>query len=227
VAASAAGNFVVTWSQYNFETSATGVVGRVLGDAPLPCAPTPMTECREPTIPGRGVFRFRHGGPRTRSLVWRWVRGQAADPEDFGDPFTTDSYALCVYDASASPQPLLETGVPAGGACGAIPCWQTLSGQRIHYFDQRLGFVEGLRLIRMTPGIDGRTRVAVRARGEALELPPVPLTPPVTVQIQVSNGECWSAAYSTFIRRNDAGVFKASPGSPSGAFLDIAPNVVE
>ena len=68
----------------------------------------------------------------------------AGDPQDFGDPFTTDSYSVCLYDSSANPQPLYEAAVPGSGACGSIPCWSVLSGQRVDYFDPKAQFVKGI-----------------------------------------------------------------------------------
>ncbi len=214
VASSAAGEFVVVWSQYDsYFDQAFEVEGRRLGEAPVPCTPAPKTTgCREPTIAHRGVFRFKNNGsPAQRNLVWRWVRGQATSEEALGDPFTTDSYALCVYDASARPQPLISTAVPAGGACGNAPCWKVLSGNRIDYLDG-VRYVDGMELIRMKPGDEGKASALVRARKEDLELPSTPLIPPVTVQLQVANGECWTAEYGEFIKKNEGGVFKANPG---------------
>lgn len=220
IAGSAAGDFVVVWSQYDYYVNSTVVVGRLLSEAPVACTSVPKTGCREQTIERRGVFRFKKATPARRNvLVWRWVRGQAASVEDLGDPFTTDSYAFCVYDASADPQPLISTAVPAGGACGKGPCWKELSGKRLDYLD-RVRYVGGLELIRMKPGEEGKARALVRGRKENLGLPDTPLTPPVTVQLQVANGECWTAEYGEFIKKNADGVFSANPG---GTFTTTIP----
>jgi hypothetical protein len=208
VAANAAGEFLVNWSQPG---SASPLVGRRLGEAPVPCMAAPKAGCREPTAARKGIFRFKQGPTPARStLTWRWLKGAAAGPEDFGDPFHTHSYAFCVYDSSATAQPLIGAAVPAGGACGALPCWSVLSGERVNYFD-KIQFVGGMRLIQMAPGIVGSARALVQARGEDLVLPTMPLAPPVTVQLQVANGECWTASYDAFIKQNIAGAFRAQP----------------
>jgi hypothetical protein len=41
-------------------------------------------------------------------------------------------------------------------------------------------------------------------------LPDTPLAAPVTLQLQGSHGECWSAEYATRITKNADGSFKAN-----------------
>jgi hypothetical protein len=186
------------------------VVGRKIGVAPTPCSPTPLAGCRT-SITASGLFNFKQrANPATSSLTWKFQRGPTTVGADFGDPLTTDSYAFCVYDSSASPQPLLEAAVPPGGACAKLPCWKPFTGGRIDYFD-RPRYVAGIELIRMLPGPAGKAKVQVTGRGERLDLPALPLTAPVTVQLQVTNGECWSAVYAGRIKRNANGLFKALP----------------
>jgi hypothetical protein len=205
---------VVVWSQYDY---AFEVEGRLLGVAPVACTAAPKTGCKEQTVSKRGAFRFKSSS--RNSLAWRWAKGETVTAEDMGNPFATDSYAFCVYDESADPQPLISAAVPAGGACGAAPCWRALSGGRYDYKD-RDAYVDGIGLIRVKPGDAPRSRALVRARSENLDLPSTPLTPPVTVQIQVATGTCWTASYDAFVKRNENGVFRALAGSPSDAFLD-------
>jgi hypothetical protein len=222
VAASSAGQFVVVWGQYRYASYTYGVDGRQIGEKPLACTPAPQPGCKQPTIPGRGMFRFRDPtNPRFRSLAWRWARGQEVSALELGDPQTTDSVAFCVYDGSAQTQPLMDLRVPAGGGCTNVPCWQPVgaAGRRFDYFDTAR-FVGGLEQIRLLAKPEGRGRASVVARKDNLTLPATPLTPPVTVQLQAENGTCWTASYSTRIIKNEGGVFRAKPGSPSAAFLD-------
>jgi hypothetical protein len=213
LAGSAAGEFVVAWAQYDqFTDYVYGVVGRQLGIAPIACAPTPMTGCRASVGPS-GIFSFKDRSiPAQNTLTWKLNRGPAATGSDFGEPLTTDSYAFCVYDGSARPQPLLASEVPAGGACGKLRCWKEFPGGRVEYLD-RQRYVGGIELVRMIPGAAGKAKAQVTGRGTPLILPDLPLAAPVTVQIQVANGECWTATYANRIRRNANGVFKASPDS--------------
>ena len=223
IAASSAGQFMVVWGQERYGSYYYGVDGRQIGEKPVACTPAPMPGCKQPTIPGRGVFRFRNPtNPSFRSLAWRWVRGQKVTALELGDPRTTNSVAFCVYDGSTQPQPLMDLRVPAGGGCTKIPCWLPIgaAGARFDYFDTGARFVGGLELIRLLAKPEGRGRASVMARKENLTLPATPLTPPVIVQLQAANDTCWTASYSTGIAKNTGGVFRAKPGSPSAAFLD-------
>ena len=212
VAASAQGDFVAAWGQVDeLGDDYFGVVGRKIGNAPEPCSAVPKVGCRATTRPGTGVFSFRErSNPVQSTLLWKLVRGGEADPDAFGDPTETDSYSVCVYDGSARPQPLVEGAVPADGACGKARCWTPFPGGRFDYVDY-LHDVNGVELIRVTPGAAGRSRAQVFGRGQRLTLPDLPLVAPVVVQLQVANGDCWSATYAGRILRNADGTFKAKP----------------
>jgi hypothetical protein len=211
VAASAAGDFVVVWLGEYADGDGWGIVGAPLGEKPAPCSPTPLPGCRGPTVLGKGLFRFKAGAtPEDNVLVWQLERAHAADPVDFGDPFATDSYAFCVYDASSATQPIIESLAPAGGGCGNFPCWRTVGRARVSYTD-KARFAGGLEQILLKPGADGVAGATVRAKRARLTLPEPPLSLPVTVQLQGAHGECWSGTYGTFVLKNEDGVFKARP----------------
>jgi hypothetical protein len=211
VAASAAGDFVVAWAQYSYFTDYVyGVVGRKLGPAPVPCTAAPKTGCHT-SISASGAFTFKKkSNPASSSFTWTLKRGDAVENSEIGDPLTSDSYSFCVYDSSPDPQPLVEAAVPAGGACGAVACWKDYPGGQVDYFD-KARYVAGLATIRAKPGLLGRSMVKVTGRGANLALPDTPLTTPVTVQLQIANGACFTAAFSTRVRRNADGSFRANP----------------
>ncbi len=81
--------------------------------------------------------------------------------------------------------------------------------------------------VRLRAGIHGKARVSGQGRGRNLRLEAGQVALPVVVQLQVSNGECWSAFYRDFVSQNDSRTFVARPGSPSGAFVDDAPALFE
>jgi hypothetical protein len=69
-----------------------------------------------------------------------------------------------------------------------------------------------VRRIRLKPSTNDNTRITVQGLGARLTLPEPPLTAPVTVQLQASNGECFTASYSNHIAKNADGLFRARPG---------------
>ena len=117
------------------------------------CAPMPVTACRAPTVAGRAFLRLTDHpvDDDLNVLKWKWIGGSATTLADFGAPQASTDFALCLYDASGSPQPRLDALAPAGGTCPTKACWKP-SSKRIQYRDP----VE-------TP--DGLQRVSAQARG--------------------------------------------------------------
>jgi hypothetical protein len=165
--------------------------------APPPtCAAVPATGCRQTTLAGKALLKLRNTSPDTKdSLLWKWTRGAATSRGDFGDPLTSTSYGLCIYDGTGL---LLESAAaPAGGTCsGGHACWRaTASGFR--YVDKDLT-PSGLRQVLLKSGADGKAQIVVKGSGPLLALPTLPLTPlPVHVQLTSSDGTCWEATYHT------------------------------
>jgi hypothetical protein len=145
-------------------------------------------------------------------LVWDWARGTATAKTDFGDPVTSDGYALCVYDGG---ELAMRVTAPAGSACPGRTGWRsTPSGFR---YRSKARTPDGLRSIALKQGADGRARVVVKGKGALLPLPDLAsLTSPVTVQLRRSgNGPCWGAQY-VFppAIRTDATTFKDHASCP-------------
>jgi cysteine-rich repeat protein len=163
----------------------------------------PTSGCRAPNK-GRVLLR----GDR---LTWLWANGQETDLAALGDPylFGGTDYFLCIYDASADPQPRFAALAPAGGSCAQErPCWRDGIGNlRIDYVDV-FGTPDGLFMIRLKAGPDGTARVLVRGKGPNLDVPALPFVPPVTIELHTEEGECWGADYDTPMV-NDGDVFKA------------------
>jgi hypothetical protein len=53
-------------------------------------------------------------------IVWKWVKGPVTPKADYGDPLTSDEFALCIYDVGLL---LTSASAPAGGVCSGKPCW--------------------------------------------------------------------------------------------------------
>jgi hypothetical protein len=93
-----------------------------------------------------------------------------------------------------------------------VSCWrETASGFK---YADRDGTPDGIQKLELKEGLDGRTKIGLKARGVLLDDPPLPFAPPVTVQLRNGNGICWEAVYSAPASRNVAG--------PPGQFRDSA-----
>jgi hypothetical protein len=84
--------------------------------------------------------------------------------------------------------------LPAGGSCAGKACWKsTKPGFR--YRNPPL-VPDGVAGMVLKAGGDGKARIALQARGAALELA-LPMAPPMTVQLlRVDGAGCWEAKYS-------------------------------
>src|SRR5262245_60262367 len=169
------------------------------------CSATPVAPCRSPT-PGKGVLLLKDkaGGNQDR-LTWKWLRGAATGVEEFGDPtHSTNDYAVCVYDGSTRPQPVLAIVAPAGGL------WRAFGTSGFKYRDVRAQPVHGLSIVDLHAGSAGQAKTVVVGKRSYLPMPTLPLTLPVTAQLQSAGGECWGAVYAT-PRLNETQQFRARP----------------
>ncbi len=138
-------------------------------------------------------------------LKWRWS-GSASVPIDaFGDPTVGTSYRLAIYDAAGH---AWSARVPGGGACGGQPCWRAVGATAFRY-GSRDALPDGVSKVLLGSGGVGQSKIQLRGGGSALQLPTLPLTAPVDVQLQREDGgACWEAIYST-PGTNTADGFKA------------------
>jgi len=194
------------------------------------CPAVPEDTCREPVAPLKASLLLKDKSDNTKDkLIWKWIKGENTDFVDLGDPLTADDYTLCIYEAAGGqPSVLLSATAPAGGQCAGRGCWKALSNKGFKYKDKELT-PYGLDTIILKAGDHGKAKIIVKGKGAALGLPsPLDVDLPVTVQLQSTNGECWEADYfSVGVKKNEADFFKAKAGSPSGAFIDMAVDVLD
>ena len=175
---------------------------------PAPCPATPLAACRKPTARGRSLVLLKDQTPDALdTLLWKWTGAVATAKADFGDPVATTNYQLCLYDQSgATPTLRLASNAPAGGTCGARPCWTgTTTG--FVYADPALT-PDGLATISARGAGAGAAKLLIKGKGTNLPLSGLPLGPPVRVQLSAGSGVCWEAVYTTPLT-NNAGKFKA------------------
>lgn len=173
------------------------------------CTPTPLSGCRRPTVAaGARLTVDRSGIAARNTLAWRWSKGAATTRADLGDPTTTASYVLCVYDASGAPQPRAALAAPGGGQCAGSACWQ--STRPGFLYKDRLATPDGVTRVNLHAGpVDGTAKLVVEGHGAALVTPALPLTAPVVVQLtNTATGVCFEAIHAT-PTRNDATAFQS------------------
>jgi hypothetical protein len=159
--------------------------------------------CRRPTRSRRSSIGFidRDDDDRNR-LDWKWSNGQDTPLFAFGDPATFQTtYSVCLYDASLTAQPVMASFIKFGS-------WGTFqNGYTFRAFPPNF---DGITLLQLRAGVEGKAKFKLKARAGAIPLPLLPLTPPVRVQLQASNDECWEATFSSPSRNGVDGRFKAS-----------------
>jgi hypothetical protein len=148
--------------------------------------------------------------PARDRVTWKWKSAASAAPGDFGDPTTTDAYALCVFDRPGGvPSGMIGLQVSAAGTCGARPCWKAVGGG-FKYNDPTMA-ADGVRSIQLKSGAADRAKAKAKVKGKGLGLAmqALGLDAPVTARlVRIGTGACWEATFSA-PTRNDATTFKA------------------
>jgi hypothetical protein len=166
------------------------------------CSAAPLGGC---LTPGRSSIVMKDG-PEDK-IVWKWLKGNAA-LSAFGNPVTSDSYALCIYDSSN--QTIFSADAPAGGTCGSRPCWKATTTS-FKYKDS-LATPNGLTKILLKSGTTDNAKLVVKGKGGTLTLPTLPITGqvPLRVQLQRVGAGCFESTYDlTTLVRSDGTMFKA------------------
>lgn len=164
----------------------------------------PLPGCTLPFVAGRGSLVLKnHVDDAKDKLIWKWNAGSQTDPSEYGNPVSGGTvYALCVFDENASvPQLIMENVILPGS-------WEP-SGGGYKYRDRNRAS-DGIGVVVLAPGGDGKSRIIVRGKGALLGMPALPLNEDqkVTVQLVNSNGACWEAQYGSSLS-NTPDLFKA------------------
>ncbi len=194
-------------------TTTTTTGGSTTTSTTLPpplCGPVPATGCRAAATAKSTVLLKDASDDLKDVFKWKWKGGGTATG-DFKDPVGgTASYRVCVYDASAANQPLLEAGLVPGGTCSSKPCWKA-TGTTGFKMTNKAGAPSGITKALFKAGTTSpNARVVMGAKGVNIPMPALGLTLPVTVQLIADDGttECWQTVY-TASQKNDALQFKA------------------
>lgn len=160
------------------------------------CTPKVGT-CTAPITPAAKLQFAHYEGDASRDkLLFNWKAGGATSLVDFGNPLTSTSYELCLFE-TGHPQLYLrfQAGVPAGGSCAGKPCWKKAGSAGYTYKDKGL-VLSGIDRIRLKSGDDGKARILVGGRGANMSLQRTHFySAPLRAEVRASNGECWSATF--------------------------------
>ncbi len=165
----------------------------------------PATDCRAPLGAKKSFLSFKPGKtPEKNALIWKWGRGPETLASEFGYPASgTTDFDLCVYDASD--QLLVGARVPSASdmpMCGIRPCWKALANGNFKYGNKE-GTPEGVSALTLVPGVDGKAKLALKAKGSQLSFPALPLSASVKVQLKRRDLPiCWGASFSANVLKN-------------------------
>jgi hypothetical protein len=176
------------------------------------CAVNPMTGCRT-AIKSSLLIKDNGSDPRDQ-IIFKWLKGQAVTQGELGDPTTSATYRLCVYDADGL---VRTTSAPAAGLCDGDFCWEatgpSASPTGLRYRDTDLT-PDGTQSVIVKSGAFPKPKLIWKAKGALLGDEPLVLTPPVVVQvINTETPDCLTQTYNAGdVSKNTAQQFKA--GTP-------------
>jgi hypothetical protein len=158
------------------------------------CPATPGV-CRSA---GSSVFTFKNRADAANDrLVWKWLKGESTTVEEFLDPTTTVTTALCIYAGTAA---VVEATIPPSETFWHIGNSLGADGNKIWYKDPAAS-IAGIKYVLLRSGGDGGARIIVKGRGADTPdvATPLPMTGlPLVVQLHQSDGPpCWGSTFTT------------------------------
>lgn len=173
------------------------------------CDTSPTTPCRDTSAFGATLVLKDNANDAKDKLIFKIRKGDLTNIADFLDPLAVGRMAsLCLYDDSASSQPILASAVTSAGVCSGKPCWKaTATGYK---YADKTASPDGIFAIKLKEGNAGKAQVHVKAKGENLDTPSLPLQFPLTMQFLIDDGvstSCWQSTFSAPIK-NDSTIVK-------------------
>jgi hypothetical protein len=143
------------------------------------CITAPKLGCQQILEPGAGLLDLKDTSG-VDTLTWRWRLGGDVPIAAFGDPTAATDYTMCVYRQDS--ELLLRLDAPHGAR------WRRSSRRGVRYAD-------GTTRMSLLAGAHGASSLLVKARGAGLGLPALPLEGTVRVQLESSEGACWTSRF--------------------------------
>jgi hypothetical protein len=166
----------------------------------------PRTDCRTPAVGEKALIVIKDKTPDDKDVVlWKWIKGAVTTKAEFGNPLVDETFELCIYDGT--PALVSSATAPAGGLCNAAkpkPCWAE-DANGFKYNDKDLT-PDGIQKLALKQGLEpGKAKIVLKAKGMHIDVPPIPIAQPLTVQLETSSGHCWEARYGAPASKNTAG----------------------
>lgn len=149
------------------------------------CAATPLAGCRTAAL-SKVKSKQPDNTNRKDSFKWTWKKGEATTLADLGDPTSTTSYSVCLYEDG---QLRGEHSFPADPSL-----WKAVNTGFI-WKDSAASL--GKSSVKLKTGIDGKASISVSSsRVMALD-PGYPFQSPVTVQlVNGESGLCFESVFA-------------------------------
>ena len=169
----------------------------------LYCAPFPDGGCRDSL---KALLMLKDKSPDDKDkLTWKWIKGDATDQIDFGDPVNTATYALCIYAGSPAAR-IAQILIPS-----STSKWAPVSTKGYKYTDAA-ATAGGVAKILLKGNVQDRAKILVKGKGVDLPDPQLGNLPePVVVQLKNSDNDiCWGSQFDAvdFVK-NQTTLFKA------------------
>jgi hypothetical protein len=198
----------------------TATLSPTITPTPTPdphCGLQPLPNCKQPQAANKSVLVIRDKGGDRDALVWKWTKGETTSLDDLGDPTSTATYTLCIYDQVNGVSTLkLSALVPPGGICDGAPCWSQTS-RGFKYFDPD-ALQDGIKQLVLKRGATGKAKIIVKGKGATLNTPDLPFAQDTQVIVQLKNtagaGRCWEGRYGAPPKKNGDEQFKDKGEGP-------------
>jgi hypothetical protein len=178
---------------YPYEQVGAAYVFEEIANA-VECPATPSVGCAQA---GKGQVTLKYNTEKRggSQLKWKFALGPELHRSDFGDPLTTTSYALCVYDDGE-----LRIARPLLGGFGR---WALSGTDAYAYANKAKSYVVGgVGKAKLKGGVAGKSLMQIQGKGPDLGALPwqafnVMLNATTSVQIQLvqGGGGCYETSF--------------------------------
>lgn len=168
------------------------------------CPAAPLPSCDRPIQLEASslTLKPKDTDPSKNKLSWAWKKGPALGVADFGDPTLGTSYALCLWDETAStPSLVVSAAVPGGSS------WK--ANKKGFTYKSKAATPDGIKSVKLKAGDAGKSKVQVKGKGVSLPTLPLSQDAAVTAQLVGAGGQCFGAVFPQPAKKNDVKKFQA------------------